>query len=208
MDFIGSMELLEKYGLRFAPARLAKGKEEAVEAAVHIGFPVVLKIVSPEIMHKTERGCVLVNLQDAEHVRSGFDIVMANAGGARIEGVLVQKMVGEGVELIVGGKRDPQFGPLILFGLGGIFVEILRDISIRVCPIEREDAEEMIHEVKGFPILAGARGMKPVDFGALADLLVRTSRLVSDNPDVKELDFNPVIAHAEGYEIVDVRIVE
>lgn len=201
------MRLLEKYGLRFAPARLASSREEAVAAAEEIGFPVVLKVVSPEIIHKTERGCVLVNLQDVGHVASGYDIVVRNAGNARMEGVLVQKMVAEGVELIVGGKADPQFGPLILFGIGGIFVEILRDVSVRVCPITPEDAEEMIREIKGFPILSGARGRKPVDLRALADLLVRTSRLLYENQNIKELDFNPVIAHPEGYEIVDVRMV-
>ncbi|MEM3031268.1 MAG: acetate--CoA ligase family protein, partial [Candidatus Micrarchaeia archaeon] len=116
MDFLASMRLLEKYGLRFAPAKLAQNREEAVAAAREIGFPVVLKVVSPEIIHKTEKGCVLVNLQDAGHVASGYDIVVRNAGTARMEGVLVQKMVAEGVELIVGGKADPQFGPLLLFG--------------------------------------------------------------------------------------------
>ncbi|VVC72102.1 Acetate--CoA ligase [ADP-forming] I [uncultured archaeon] len=132
---------------------------------------------------------------------------MRNAGKARVQGMLVQKMVKQGIELIIGGRRDPQFGPIVMFGLGGIFVEILRDVSIRVCPVTRAEADEMIDEIKGSPLLHGARGTVPVDTGKLARMLVNVSKMLYENREICEFDLNPVIADAKGVLAVDVRVV-
>ncbi len=197
---------LRKYGIFPIKSGIAKTEADALKLASRLKYPVALKVISPDILHKSDRGCVKSGIEDKGALKKAYSEIMANAKGSRVEGMLVQKMGRSGVELIVGGKRDPQFGQLIMFGLGGIFVEIFKDVSVRVCPIEAEDAAEMIREIRAYPILAGARGTKPVDEEALIGLLMKTSRfLVKENP--RELDFNPVIADSEGYDIVDVRII-
>jgi len=199
--------LLRKYKISPIKSGVAKSEAEALKLASKLKYPVALKVISPDILHKSDRGCVKPGIEDKNALRKAYSEIMANAKGSRFEGMLVQKMGRKGVELIIGGKRDAQFGQLIMFGLGGIFVEIFKDVSVRVCPITPEDAAEMIREIKAYPILAGARGTKPVDEEELIGLLVKTSRmLVKENP--KELDFNPVIADSEGYDIVDVRIIK
>jgi acetyl-CoA synthetase (ADP-forming) len=198
--------LLRKYKIAPVKSGIAKTEAEALRIAAKLKYPVALKIISPDILHKSDRGCVQTSIAGKAELKKAYSEIMANAKGSRVDGMLVQKMGRHGVELIVGGKRDPQFGQLILFGMGGIFVEVFKDVSMRICPIAPEDAAEMIREIKAYPILAGARGTKPVDEEALIELLVKTSRLlVKENP--KELDFNPVIADSEGYDIVDVRII-
>jgi len=203
----GIARLLGSYGVRVAEEATVKTVEEAAAAAGKLGYPVVLKIVSDEILHKSDRGCVKTNIVNEHDLRADYATIMRNAGGARVQGVLVQKMARRGLELIVGGKKDAQFGPLVLFGLGGIFVEVFRDVSIRVCPIAKEDAYEMMDELKGAPLLKGARGTVPVDRERLAHLLVAVSKMLYENQEVCELDLNPVIAYADGYLAVDVRVI-
>ena len=203
----GIAKLLKRYGVRVVEESVAKSPKEAERFAGKIGYPVVLKVVSREILHKTDQGCVKVSIMDAHELRAAYAHIMKNAGKAKVEGMLVQKMVKHGIELIVGGRKDGQFGPIILFGLGGIFVEILKDVSIRVCPIRKEEAEEMIGEIKGSPLLHGARGTEHVDTAKIAQLLVNVSRLLYENQEICELDLNPIIAYSDGYLAVDVRVI-
>jgi acyl-CoA synthetase (NDP forming) len=204
MNYADAVALVKKYGVDFAEGTIVKSVEEAVRAAK---YPVALKVVSSEIVHKTDKGCVKLNIKDEESLRRAYSEVLSNAGGAKIEGILVQRMGKPGLELIVGGRRDEQFGPVILFGLGGIFVEVFKDFSLRVCPIDRSDAFEMISEMKAYPLLTGVRGTKPVDVEAIADLLQKASKLLYENEQVKEMDINPVIAYEDGYCAVDVRVL-
>jgi len=202
---LSDFSLLQKSRINCAPYKLAKSEEAAVLAAKKLGFPIVLKIVSPDIPHKTDRGAVLLNLQNEQEVRAGYKKVLLCAKGARVAGVLVQKMAKAGIEVIIGGKRDAQFGQLIMFGMGGIFVEVYKDVSWRVCPIDKSEAAQMIREVKGYKVLAGARGT-PINEAALIDTLAKVSQiLIKKNP--AELDLNPVIVHKEYCEVVDMRLI-
>ncbi len=203
----GISKLLAKHGVRIAQESVARSPDEAAGIAEKIGYPVVLKVVSDEILHKTDCGCVKVNLVSEHDLRSAYTQIMHNAGSAKVKGMLVQKMVKKGIELIVGGKKDEQFGQLILFGLGGIFVEVLKDVSVRVCPITIDEAREMIGEINGSPLLKGARGTVPVDTEKLAHLLVNVSKMLDENQEICELDLNPIIAYEDGYLAVDVRVI-
>ncbi|MEM3555826.1 MAG: acetate--CoA ligase family protein [Candidatus Micrarchaeia archaeon] len=203
MRYSEAVALVKRYGVEFLEGVVTRSVEEAVKVAE---YPVAIKIVSEEITHKTDRGCVKLNIKDEGSLRKNYEEVLRNAGGAKIEGVLVQRMAKPGVELIVGGRRDEQFGAVVLFGLGGVFVEVFRDFSLRVCPIDREDALEMMKEVKAYPILAGARGAK-YDVEALADLLQKVSKLLYENKQINEMDLNPVIVYEKGYCAVDVRVM-
>ena len=196
-------ELLSLYGIPVTKEEVATSEKDAVGIAEEIGYPVVMKIDSPDILHKTEAGGLKLGIASADEVRASFSEIMENArkykSEAKVNGVLVQEMVREGTEVIVGVKNDPQFGPTILFGLGGVFVEILKDVSVRVAPITRQDAFEMIKEIKGFNILAGARGRAKADIEAIADVLFRVSRMTLDLEDsIAELDINPLIVLPEG----------
>ncbi|MBU0651517.1 MAG: acetate--CoA ligase family protein [Proteobacteria bacterium] len=204
-------ELLSLYGIPLPPAKLAKTPKEAAAAASAVGFPVALKIVSPEIIHKSDAGGILLNLANEKAVREGFAKVVANAGKVsrpeNVLGVLVAPMAPKGQECIIGMIRNPQFGAVLMFGLGGIFVEVLKDVSFRVAPPSDLDLEEMIHEIKGYPLLAGVRGQKPKDTAILKDLLQRVAQLTTDHPEIQEVDINPVIVHEEGASVVDARII-
>ena len=204
-------ELLSLYGVALPPAGLAKTEDEAVTAAAAVGFPVALKIVSPEIIHKSDAGGILLNLGDEKAVREGFAAVVANAGKVsrpeKVLGVLVAPMAPTGQECIVGMIRNPQFGAVLMFGLGGIYVEVLKDVSFRVAPPSDLDIEEMIHEIKGYPLLGGVRGQKPKDTGILKDLLRRVAQLAADHPEIQEVDINPIIVHEQGASVVDARII-
>ena len=208
---VESKQLLEEAGVPTARARLAASRDAAVEAAREIGLPVVLKIVSPQITHKTDVGGVKLNLKSPEEVAAAFDEIVAAARqaapDAAIEGVSVQQMAPPGTEIIVGVSTDPQFGPVLMFGLGGILVEVLKDVSFRIIPIVARDARQMIHEIKGFPLLEGYRGQDPADLSALESLLLRVSEFVEQHPEVSELDLNPVFAYKDGALAVDARIV-
>ncbi|HDI52942.1 MAG TPA: acetyl-CoA synthetase [Candidatus Bathyarchaeota archaeon] len=199
------------YGLPVTRFEVAKSEDEAVEAARRIGFPIVLKVVSPQVLHKSDVGGVILNLRDEEGVREAYrrihENVKAKVPGAVIEGIIVQEMAPSSTEVIVGAIKDPTFGPTIMFGLGGIFVEILRDVSFRLVPIERVDAEEMIGEIKAYRILEGARGMPKADKEALIEILLKTSEMLMDIPEIKELDLNPIMVYEKGAKIVDARVI-
>jgi acyl-CoA synthetase (NDP forming) len=208
---VESKQLLEEAGIPTARAHLATSRDAAVQAARDIGFPVVLKVVSPQITHKTDVGGVKLDLKSPEEVAAAFDEIVAAARraapDATIDGVSVQQMARPGIEVIVGVSTDPQFGPVIMFGLGGILVEVLKDVSFRIIPIAPRDARQMIREIKGFPLLEGYRGQDPADLAALESLLLRVSEFVEKQPEVSELDLNPVFAYKDGALAVDARIV-
>ncbi|MGA2309392.1 MAG: acetate--CoA ligase family protein [Candidatus Bathyarchaeia archaeon] len=200
-----------EYGIPVTKFDLAKSEEEAVKFANAIGFPTVLKIVSPDIIHKSDIGGVIVGLKNADDVREGYNRILQNVkkhdSKAKIVGVLVQEMAPPSTEVIVGAIKDPQFGPAIMFGLGGVFVEVLKDVTFRVAPITEDDACEMISEVKAYPLLKGYRNTPPADIDAITKILLSTSRLVTDHMEIKELDLNPVIVYEKGAKTVDARII-
>ncbi|HEY5638693.1 MAG TPA: acetate--CoA ligase family protein [Dehalococcoidia bacterium] len=208
---IESKQILAAAGIPVAEATLATSADEAAKAAAKAGLPVVLKIVSPDITHKSDVGGVKVGLEDEAAVRAAYDeivdAVKERQPTARIEGVAVQAMAPAGTEVIVGMSKDPQFGPVLMFGLGGIFVEVLKDVAFRIVPLEERDAREMIDEINGRAILDGVRGGEPADIGALAGLLLKLSAFAEANPQVEELDLNPVFAYKDGCIAVDARIV-
>jgi acyl-CoA synthetase (NDP forming) len=208
---IEAKQLLESAGVPVSPARLAKTKDDAVKMAAELGFPIVLKIVSPQITHKSDVGGVALGLTSADEVGAAFERVVANARKAEptatIDGVAVQRMEKQGTEVIVGMTTDPQFGPVMMFGLGGIMVEILKDVAFRVVPLNERDARQMIHEIKGYPVLEGFRGSDPADVGKLQELLLKVSAFVEAHPEVAELDLNPVFAYKDGVIAVDARVV-
>jgi acetyl coenzyme A synthetase (ADP forming)-like protein len=206
-----ALELLDAYGIPVAKGELATSADRAVEHAKRMGYPVVLKIVAPSIIHKTEVGGVRVNLGDADEVRRAFGQILQDARSAQpeaiITGVLVQAMVQNGRELIVGMTRDPVFGPLVMFGLGGILVEILRDVSFRIAPFGRAEAHRMMREIRGARLLDAVRGAPAVDRGALENVLLRVSQLVMDYPEITELDVNPLMAMPSGAVAADARVM-
>ena len=213
---IGDLEawtVLEAYGFRIPQSRLAKTPEEAIEIAEEIGYPVVLKIASPDILHKTDVGGVRVNLGSASEVRDAFDLMVYRAGryvpDATIWGCQVQEMAPKGREVLLGMSRDPQFGPLVAFGLGGIYVEALKDVSFRVAPYSHQEADEMIREIRSYPLLEGVRGEPPADHEAMVDALMRLGRLVTDFPEIVELDINPLMVfdQGRGAMAIDMRLV-
>jgi acyl-CoA synthetase (NDP forming) len=201
----------DAYGIPVPKEGVAKSGAEAARLATRIGYPVVLKIVSPEILHKTEAGGVLVGLKNAVEVRKGFDAIMASAKKynrkATLLGVQVQQMVGGGQEVIVGAVTDPSFGKLVAFGLGGVLVEVLKDVTFRLAPASKGDALSMLDSIAAAPILKGVRGGDPVDRQALATIIQNVSQLVSDFPEIAEMDLNPVFATRKGAVAADVRIV-
>ncbi len=191
-----AMQLLEAYNTPIPGYGLARDAEEAVSIAEKIGYPVVLKIVSPQIIHKSDIGGVVVGLNTPEEVKEAFKQIIENAKrhvpGAQIEGVLVQAMAPKGaIEVVVGGIRDPVFGPTIMFGLGGIFVELFRDVSFRVAPFTEQDAEEMIKEVKAYKMLKGYRNMPPRDIKSLIDIIMKAQKILIENPEIR--GYNPLL---------------
>jgi len=204
--------LLREYEIPFPEERFVRNGMEAAALAREIGFPVALKIVSRDILHKSDAGCVRLNLCGEAEVEQAFAEIMGNARrfapDADIAGALVSRMDLEpGVEVIIGGLNDPTFGPAVMFGLGGIFVETLKDVAFRVCPLDETDAEEMIREIKGFPVLAGARGAPPVDLDAIKRALLNVSRLLIAHREIQEVDLNPVKAHVKGLQALDARVI-
>jgi acyl-CoA synthetase (NDP forming) len=200
-----------EYAIPVTKFQLAKNSREAAEFAEQIGYPVVLKIVSPDIIHKSEAGGVIVDLKNEAEVQNAYRKVVENAikykATAKIAGILVQEMAPQSTEVIVGAIKDPQFGQTLMFGLGGVFVEILKDVAFRIAPITREDAQEMVTTIKAYPLLKGYRNTPPTDVEAIKDILLNTSRLVMDNPQIKELDLNPIMAYEKGAKTVDARII-
>lgn len=208
---IEAKKLLKQAGINIVETELAASKEEAVALGGKIGFPVVMKVVSPDVIHKSDSGGVILNITSAEEAAKAYDDITGNikknAPGAVIQGISVQKMAASGVEVIIGMSTDAQFGPVIMFGLGGIFVEILKDVAFRIVPLEKRDAAEMIREIKGFPVLEGYRGQEAVDISKLEDMILQVSAFVEQHPEIGELDLNPVIAYSDGAIAVDARII-
>lgn len=194
--------VMEAYGIPLPQSVLAKNPDEAVEAAEKIGYPVAMKIASPDILHKTDIGGVRLDIRGPDEVRDSFDLLNYRAlrfmPEAEIWGVLVQEMVEGCHEVLVGMSRDPQFGPLLAFGLGGIYVEALRDVTFRIAPLARWEAKEMLSEIRGYSLLRGVRGERPADLEAIVDCILRLSQLVTDFPEIVELDINPLIVCEEG----------
>jgi acyl-CoA synthetase (NDP forming) len=200
-----------EYSIPVTKFKLAKNMAEAAEFAEQFGYPVVLKIVSPDIIHKSDVGGVIINLKSKAEVQAAYGKILENAkkykATAKIVGVLVQEMAPQSTEVIVGAIKDSQFGQTLMFGLGGVFVEILKDVTFKIAPITREDAQEMVTSIKAYPLLTGYRNTPPVDIDAIIATLLNTSRLVMDNPQIKELDLNPVLAYEKGAKTVDARII-
>ncbi|MDA0351891.1 MAG: acetate--CoA ligase family protein [Chloroflexi bacterium] len=204
-------QLLSAAGVSVAETRLATTADEAVAAAEALGFPLVMKVVSPDIAHKSDIGGVVVGVKDAAGVRATFEqintAVKAAAPKATIDGIAVQAMAPPGTEVIIGATTDPQFGPVMMFGLGGVFVEVMKDVAFRIVPLEPRDAHQLIREIKGFPLLQGARGTKPADLDALEALILKVSAVVEANPEIAELDLNPIFASPTGAMAADAHIV-
>jgi acyl-CoA synthetase (NDP forming) len=206
-----SKRVLKRAGVPVAEAKLAKNQKEAVSISQKIGFPVVLKIASPDVIHKTDAGGVKIGLADVSEVKKAYNDILTSVKKqvprALIHGISVQKMARPGVEVIIGTSQDPQFGPVIMFGLGGLFVEVLKDVSFRIIPVSRRDAIEMIEETKGYPLLKGYRGKEQVNLSVLVDMILKISDLMGKNKAIKELELNPVFAYKQGALAVDARIL-
>jgi acetyltransferase len=206
-----ALSLVAAKGLDCAAFALADSPDNASAIAQEQGFPVALKVSSPDIVHKSDAGGVQLNLDTPEAVQRAYGELLAKVKDsfprAKIDGVLVNKMAPAGQEVIIGMNRDPQFGPIILFGLGGVLVEIFRDVALRHPPLSREDALEMIQQIKGYPVLAGYRGQPPVDMNALADCLLAVAELAEENPHIVEIDLNPVFAYPQSALVADARII-
>ncbi len=206
-----SKRFLKQAGIPVIETKMAQTPSEAVLVSQRIGFPVALKINAPDIVHKSDAGGVKLSLNCVSEVRSAYrEIIHAirkKYPSSSIHGVSVQKMAKPGTEVIIGATKDPQFGPVIMFGLGGIFVEVLKDVSFRIIPLSRKDAQEMIEEIKGSPILKGYRGKERVDITALTEIILKISDLIEQNPEIKEIELNPLLAYRKGALAVDARII-
>lgn len=204
-------EVCQAYGISVPDGGFVKTKEEALDLANKIGYPVVLKIVSPQVLHKSDVGGVKVGISNDEELSKSFDEIVSkvkeNVSEAKIRGLLVSKMAEKGVETIIGMKKDRIFGPVVMFGIGGIFVEVYKDVSFRVCPISDVDAEEMIREIKGSKLLEGYRGLPKANLEALKDVLKKTCLLASENPEIDSIDLNPTVVNEKGALALDTRII-
>ncbi len=200
-----------EYDIPITRFRIARTAEEAVRFSEEIGYPTVLKIISPDVLHKFDVGGVILNLRNREDTRNAYNKILENVKklkpNAKIEGILVQEMAPTSTEVIVGSIKDQQFGPTLMFGFGGIFVEVMKDVAFRIAPITEQDAREIITEVKAYPILRGYRGQPPLDIDMIIKILLNTSRLVMDHQEIKELDLNPVMVYEKGAKTVDARII-
>ena len=206
-----SKRVVKRAGISVVETKLARNQKEAVSISQKIGFPVVLKIASPDVVHKTDAVGVKLGLENGSKVKKAYNDILTSVRKkyprALVHGISVQKMVRPGIEVIIGTSQDPQFGPAIMFGLGGLFVEVLRDVSFRIIPVGRRDAIEMIEETKGYPLLKGIRGKEPVNLSILVDMILKISDLVGKNKAIKELELNPVVAYKQGALAVDARIL-
>ena len=203
--------ILSEAGIPVVQTKIARSKKEVISLSREIGFPVALKIISSDIIHKSDAGGVRLGLKNYTQVGKAYTEIITSIKEkfpqAKIEGISVQRMAPPGVEVIIGMTKDPQFGALLMFGLGGITVEILKDVSFRIVPISRKDATEMIREIKGYPLLKGYRGGNPVDLPFLEELIMKVSDFVEKYPEIKELDLNPIFAYSKGALAVDARIL-
>jgi acyl-CoA synthetase (NDP forming) len=207
---IESKQLIAEAGFQVVVTKQAASKQEAVAMSDKIGYPVVLKVDSADISHKSDAGGVKVGLNDANEVEAAYDEITASTKkafpDAKVDGVSVQTMARPGIEIIMGMFKDAQFGPVLMFGLGGILVEVLKDVSFRIVPLAKRDAGEMIKEIKGHKLLEGYRGQESANISDLEEMLLKLSEFVDKTPEIKEIDFNPVFAYQDGAVIVDARI--
>ena len=206
LGFRETKKNLEDYRIPFLKTKLVRTKEEAKKAAQKIGWPVVLKISSPEILHRTEKGLLEVNLQNEKELERAFDKILQQAKSKEIEGILVQKMA-KGIEVVYGMKRDASFGSVLMFGLGGVFVEVLKDVSFGIAPLTKKEAKEMIKRIRGYKILKGYRGSAPANLLELSRILVQLSKLSEDHPEIKEIDFNPVFVNEKKVQVADFKFL-
>ncbi len=208
---IEAKQVFREIGINVVETKLATSQKQAAEISAGIGFPVVLKIASPDITHKSDAGGVKTGLKNKAEVTKAYREIMASVKEkypkAKIDGVAVESQARPGTELIVGMFKDAQFGPVVMFGLGGIFVEVLKDVSFRIIPIERRDAAEMIKEIKGYALLQGYRGQEPAHLPSLEKILLKVSAFVEKAPEIKEIDLNPVFAYKDSAVAADARIV-
>lgn len=208
---IEAKQILGEAGIQCTPTVLATTREEAVAKSEEIGYPVVLKVSSVDISHKSDAGGVKVNLADKVAVEEAYDEIMRSCraydSSADIEGVAVQGMATIGTEIIMGMIKDASFGPVVMFGLGGVLVEVLKDVSFRIVPIDTADAQEMTSEIQGKKLLDGYRGQDPADVAYLQEILVKLSDFVNATPGIEEIDMNPVFAYKDGAVVVDARII-
>ncbi|GAB61346.1 MAG: acetyl-CoA synthetase [Candidatus Jettenia sp.] len=204
-------EFINAFGITSTRYRVVSSVADAVQAATFFGYPVVLKIVSPDISHKTDVGGVKIAIRNEEGIRASYEEIMRNVKkkqpNARIYGILIEEMAVPSAEVIIGGLRDFQFGPVVMFGLGGIFVEIFKDVSFRIAPVEEREALDMIYDVKGARVLRGFRGTEPLDILALTQTILQISRIMTSLEEVREIDLNPVLVYQKGIKTVDARIV-
>ena len=207
---IESKLLFADAGFQVVETKQAASKQEAVALSDEIGYPVVLKVDSADISHKSDAGGVKVDLKDSEEVEVAYDEIMASAKkafpDAKVDGVSVQSLARPGIEIIMGMFKDVQFGPVLMFGLGGILVEVLKDVAFRIVPLAKRDASEMIKEIKGHKLLDGYRGQEQANIPYLEEMLLKLSEFVDKTPEIKEIDFNPVFAYQDGAVVVDARI--
>lgn len=208
---VESKTLLSQAGINVVETRLATSRKEAISLSQQLGLPAVLKIASSDVTHKSDAGGVKLGLETVRQVGKAYDDILASVRQhypeAAIQGVSVQKMARPGIEVIIGMSKDAQFGPVIMFGLGGILVEILIDVAFRIVPLTRRDAAEMIREIKGYPLLEGYRGQEPADLAKLEEMILKVSEFIGQHPEIEELDLNPVFAYKDGAVAVDARIV-
>ncbi len=211
LNEVEAKDVLREAGVSVTATTLATSPDEAAKQAEAAGYPVVLKVVSPDIAHKSDAGGVKLNLNNAGDVKTAYAEIIASCKkavpNANIVGVAVQHMAPQGTEVIIGMTTDSQFGPVMMFGLGGIMVEVLKDVSFRLVPLTDRDAGQMINEIKGRPILDGVRGQPASDIAALKSTIVKVAKFVEDHPEVRELDLNPVFAYPDGAIAVDARII-
>lgn len=200
-----------EYGIPVTVFKLAENEADAAKLANIIGYPVVLKVVSPDIIHKSDVGGVRVGLKNKTEVQDAYRTILANVRRhnkeARIEGILVEEMATPSTELIVGANRDPQFGPVLMFGLGGIFVEILKDVAFRLTPVNQDEAISMISEVNAYPLLRGYRNTPPADIDSIVQVILNVSKLVTENSQIVEVDLNPTLVYEKGTKTVDARVI-
>ena len=206
-----SLAMVKLFGIDVPDYALVKTAEEAVEVSKEIGFPLVLKIASQDVLHKSDIGGVVINLKNVEEVERNFNKVLDNlkriVPDARIGGVLIQKQLPEAVHLIVGGVYDEQFGPAVMFGLGGVFVELFKDVSFRIAPVTETEAMEMIREIKAYSVLSGYRGSKKLDIEQVTKTIVNISELITNISTIKEVELNPLFAYEKSVKAVDARVI-
>ena len=204
MQELNPFSILEKYRIKSIPYKLIKNKTELKKAGKELGYPLALKIISRKFTHKKDIGGIRLGIGNEKRLLTSYEDMLEDIGKKNIDAFLVQKMARKGIELIIGGKKDAQFGHMIILGMGGTYVEIFKDFSARICPITEEDVDEMVNELRSHPILQGARGEKPISMKKLTSLMLKICKLLQKER-MEELDLNPVIINHKGYDIVDMR---